>query len=308
VQVQCQMRPIGNGDFQPHVNFAMTVASHSRRLNSLFIMCHGASAYRRAPGHRLSKLSRRRPFVSVIYGPGVFNRVSRLVVGMTDAHDGICSAWKHEVQRSSRFAAHNKRTEGLIMKLATVLGAIRQRRRYVTHDNIRNVFGDYHNALHWLALFLVGDRKLAQACVIDACSIAAVDTPAFHEWLVHWAVRATFRSAFRKERMSVAELASKYERDSPLIQEQPPLLSEQFHRLIRHSELIHSRLDALCRFVLVMRGIAKDPYDEIAAQLGISRTAAKRAYQLAFNLIGDLPRERPGGAGVATAQLEEQKR
>jgi DNA-directed RNA polymerase specialized sigma24 family protein len=187
------------------------------------------------------------------------------------------------------------------MKLAAMLQEIRQRHRYVTHDNIRDVFGDYHNALHWLALFLVGDPELAEACVIDACTIATVDTPNFHEWLVHWAVRATFQSAFQNERMSIAKLAYKYEVGDQLAEEQPPLLAEQFRHLIRHSELIHSRLDALCRFVLVMRGMAKDSYDEIAAQLGVSRNVVAHAYRVAFELIDDLPREGPGVTDVATA-------
>ena len=119
--------------------------------------------------------------------------------------------------------------------------------------------------------------------MIDACTIATVDAPNFHEWLVHWAVRATFRAALQNERMSVAELASKYEQGEPLVQEQAPLLVEQFRQLVRHSKLIHSRLDVLSRFVLVMRGIAKDSSDEIAAQLGVSRTAIVQAYRLALN-------------------------
>ena len=135
--------------------------------------------------------------------------------------------------------------------------------------------------------------------MIDACTIATLDTPDFHEWLVHWAVRATFRSALQNERISVAELASKYERGEPLVQKQAPLLAEQFRQLVRHSELIHSRLDVLSRFVLVMRGIAKDSFDEIAAQLDVSRAAVVQAYRLAVDLIDDRSRKNRGGAGVA---------
>ena len=185
------------------------------------------------------------------------------------------------------------------MKLAAMLKEIGRRHRYVAHDHIRNVFGDYHNALHWLALFLVGNQELAEACVIDACTIATINTPDFHEWLVHWAVRATFRSALQNERMSVAELASKYEGGEPPAQEQAPLLAEQFRALVRDSELIHSRLDVLSRFVLVMRGIAKDSSDAIAAELGVSRTAVLRAYRLAVDLIEYLPWQNRVGACFA---------
>jgi DNA-directed RNA polymerase specialized sigma24 family protein len=188
------------------------------------------------------------------------------------------------------------------MKLPAVLEEIGRRRRYVAHDHIRNVFGDYHNALHWLALFLVGNQELAEASVIDACTIATINTPGFHEWLVLWAVRATFQSALQNERMSVAELASKYERGEPLAEEQAPLLAEQFRQLVRHSELIHSRLDVLSRFVLVMRGIAKDSSDEIAAELGVSRTAVVQAYRLAVDLIDYLPWKSRGGACFAVEE------
>lgn len=171
------------------------------------------------------------------------------------------------------------------MRLLAMLDEIRQRYRYATHDDIRNVFGDYHNVLHWLALFLVTEEKLADACVIDVCTIATTATPAFHEWLVYWAVRATFRSAFEKERTVIAELASEYEKRKPLHQEHPPLLARQFRQLITDSEQVRSSLDVLCRFVLVMRGIAKDSYDEVASELGISRIAVERAYCTAFDTL-----------------------
>ena len=98
-----------------------------------------------------------------------------------------------------------------------------------------------------------------------------------------------------------------------LVQEQAPLLAEQFRQLVRHSELIHSRLDVLSRFVLVMRGIAKDSSDGIAAELGVSRTAVVQAYRLAVDLIRLSPlgesRLRPCCAGgSAMSRTSEGKR
>ena len=78
------------------------------------------------------------------------------------------------------------------MKLATLLECIRGNHRYATADDIRKVFGDYHNALRWLAFFLTGDHRLADSCLVDACTIAQTQTPVFHEWLVHWAARPPF--------------------------------------------------------------------------------------------------------------------
>ena len=171
------------------------------------------------------------------------------------------------------------------MKLNSILEQIRENRRYATADDIRNVFGDYHNALHWLAAFLIGDDKLADSCIVDACTIAQTQTPIFHEWLVHWAARATLRCAFRRQHARITELAPEYEKSEPGHAEHPPLLAKYVRLLIRNSEYIHARLDVLCRFVLIMRGIAKDSYGEVAAQLGISASAVERAYCVAFDTL-----------------------
>ena len=171
------------------------------------------------------------------------------------------------------------------MKLPTILEKILGIHRYATADDIRNVFGEYHNALHWFAFFLIGDEKLADACIVDACSIAQTQTPFFHEWLVHWAARATVQCAFQSQRARIAELAPGYEQSEPDQEERPPLATEYFRLLVTNSEDIHARLDMLCRFVLILRGLAKDSYDEVAAQLGISRRAVKRAYCIAFDTL-----------------------
>ncbi len=178
--------------------------------------------------------------------------------------------------------------------LATIFEQIRRKRHYTTPDDIRNVFGDYHNGLHWLAIFLIGDEKLADACVIDACNIAQAQTPIFHEWLVRWAALATLRCALLRQHEHVSGLAPEYESGEPVNVERPPLLAEHFRRLIKYSEDIYARLDVLCRFVLVMRGIAKESLDEVAAKLGISRSAVERAYCVAFDTLatGTLPGRR----------------
>lgn len=171
------------------------------------------------------------------------------------------------------------------MKLAAVLERLWANHHEVTEDEIRGVFGDYHNVLNWLAEFLVEDKQLARACVIDACTIAEGQTPVFHEWLVHWAARATLRSALFVERASVATLAPHYEKNGSLPEEHPPLTVEQLDLLINNTELIQPQLDILCRFVLVLRGIAKESWDEVGVQLGVPSYAVKRAYSIALDTL-----------------------
>lgn len=54
---------------------------------------------------------------------------------------------------------------------------------------------------------------------------------------------------------------------------------------IKDSEEIRARLDPLRRFVLVLCGIAKKSYPEVAAQPGISRRAVEGAYCVAFDAL-----------------------
>jgi hypothetical protein len=171
------------------------------------------------------------------------------------------------------------------MNITTILEEIRRSRRGVTEDDIRKVFGDYHNLLRWLAVFLVGDEKLADACIVDACTIAEAQSPDFHEWLVNWAARATVGCTLQMQRARIAELANRYENGEPVHLKHPPLSTEYLLLLIKNSEGLHHCLDVLCRFVVVMRGIAKDSYDKIAAQLGISRDAVEQAYCVAFDTL-----------------------
>lgn len=171
-------------------------------------------------------------------------------------------------------------------KLAMILERIWGKHREVTEDDIRNAFGHYQNVLTWLANFLVRDKEVANACVIDACTIAEIQNPVFHEWLIHWAARATVRSAFVTQREHIAELAPKYEKGSIVEVEHPPLSVEQLRAVIDSAREIQSRLDVLCRFVMVLHGIAKDSYEQVANQLGISIAAVRNGYSLAIDSLG----------------------
>lgn len=194
------------------------------------------------------------------------------------------------------------------MKLATMLEQIKGNNRYATVDDIRKVFGDYHNVLHWLALFLIGDREVADECVVDACTIAHTQTSLFHEWLVQWAARATVQCALQTQHSQIAEIASGYENCEPVSTKCLQLTAEHFQRLIENSEEVHDRLDVLCRFVLVLHGIARDSSDQVAAQLGVSQNTVERAYCIAFETLTlvskDEGRSCPGEMRVIGSQAQ----
>lgn len=191
-------------------------------------------------------------------------------------------------------------------RMTTTLKEFRGNHRCAKVDDIRQVFGDYHNVLRWLAGFLIGDDKVADACVVDACTIAQTRTPDFHEWLVHWAARATVGRALQGEHRRIVELAPEYETSESVHGERPPLSAEYLRLLIKNSEAIHARLDVLGRFVLVMRGIAKYSCIEVATQLGISPVAVERAYCVAFDMLDLASSEVLGNPDVPAYHLNNE--
>jgi DNA-directed RNA polymerase specialized sigma24 family protein len=170
------------------------------------------------------------------------------------------------------------------VKWPDILDILRPSHRYATVEDIRKIFADYHDTLHWLARFLVGD-KLAPECVIDACNIAQRQDPVFHEWLAHWAARATLRCALQRQEADIAKLAPTYERFEGVDERRSPLSREDLQLLVAKSEVLRARLDLLCCFVLIMYGIAKESCEDVAAQLGVSQGAVERAYCVAFDTL-----------------------
>ena len=163
--------------------------------------------------------------------------------------------------------------------LAELIG----KRRYASTDDLRNVFGDYHNVLRWLAVFLVGDRTTAESCIVDACGIIQSPEPMFHEWLVKWGAVATVRFALRSQYKGIEMVVSAYAADEEMEEERPPLSAQQVAILIKNSEALHARLDVLCRFALVLRGVAQYSLEQTAQSLGVPRGVAARAYRVAFD-------------------------
>ena len=171
------------------------------------------------------------------------------------------------------------------MKLAALVEDIFRKHHYPTPDDVRDTFGDYHNVLHWVTDFLIGDNGPQGGYIVDAAGLMETSAPDFHDWLVQWAARATVRNVLQSERDRIAELAKDHEREPAVHRDHPPLSIEQFRDLIKDAEHIRVRLDVLCRVVLIIRGIAKEPIDEVATQLRISREAAEHAYCVAFDTV-----------------------
>jgi DNA-directed RNA polymerase specialized sigma24 family protein len=154
-----------------------------------------------------------------------------------------------------------------------------------TADEIRAAFTEHREELAWLAGFLTGDEMVAAACIIDARKLAQNEGKVVQEWLWTSARDATIRSALDVQQVRIGQLSSVYDRCDCVYGEHAALPLEMLEFLVRESDEIRLRLDSICRFVLVLRGIENRLLPEVALLLGISEHAVEAAYCAALQSI-----------------------
>jgi len=157
-----------------------------------------------------------------------------------------------------------------------------------TADDVNQAFVRHREELEWLALFLTGDQTLAEACIVDACAIAATENQVFKDWLVRWARRATIRSAYDMQKSRIAELGTTYERNPRVHREQAEVTQKTLQLLVKRSNSNGPRMDVLCRFALVLRGIQHYSSLESALLLNVTRMAIEAAYSTALESLAAL--------------------
>jgi DNA-directed RNA polymerase specialized sigma24 family protein len=161
----------------------------------------------------------------------------------------------------------------------------RLRSRHATGGEVQEAFNQYREGLDSLALFLTGDPRLAEACIVDARALASTHNHVFEEWLEHWARRATILSAIDMQKTRIAQLASAYERCPCPHQEHASTAPEIAELLNKQGEGFIYRTDVLCRCALVLRGIENYSSSEAALMLNISRAAFNGAYCAALQSL-----------------------
>jgi DNA-directed RNA polymerase specialized sigma24 family protein len=152
---------------------------------------------------------------------------------------------------------------------------------------IRAAFAEHKQELTWLAEFLSADELMASACVTDARNLMENNNEdeICQECLRMWAREATIRSVLDFKRMRIAELSSMYEHDDLVGQEHSPMSLQTMEFVVRESDNVRSRLDCLCRFVLVLRGFAQHSANQAALLLGVSTHAVEAAYTSALETL-----------------------
>lgn len=152
-------------------------------------------------------------------------------------------------------------------------------------EAIPTPFAERHQELTWLAEFLTGDTVMASACLIDANTLTGGENGKYQEWLWPCPREATIRSALDVQQVRIAQLSSLYDRCDCVYREHTGLPLEMLEFLVRESDLIRVRLDTICRFVLVLCGIASRSSREVALLLGISEHAVETAYSAALQSL-----------------------
>ncbi len=145
-------------------------------------------------------------------------------------------------------------------------------------EDILDVFLSHREELRWIAEFLTGSAEVADACVMDAFVISAAQSEANEEQLSQCIRLATISSAFEIQQSRIAQLAPFYEGRPCLHRRHPQLPLHSIEFLIEESDLVESRLDALCRFVLILCGVEQCSPCEAARLLRTSRLAVEAAY------------------------------
>ncbi|MGA9390112.1 MAG: hypothetical protein WBV69_06665 [Candidatus Sulfotelmatobacter sp.] len=147
------------------------------------------------------------------------------------------------------------------------------------------VFSQNREELEWLANFLTGDEKIAEACVVDACAQAELETPSLREWSSNWASMSTIRSAAQIQQQRIAQLSSAYMQCAWIHGGHTALCSDWCDILLEESSVVCARLDVFCRFALVICGLEERSANEAALLLGVDPASVEGAYCAAIKSL-----------------------
>jgi len=146
------------------------------------------------------------------------------------------------------------------------------------NEYVGTVFSQNREELEWLANFITGNEKIAEACVVDACAQAESENPSLQEWSSTWASMSTIRSAAQVQQQRIAQLSSAYMQCGCIHGGHTALSSDWCDILLEESSVVFARLDVFCRFALVICGLEKRTAKEAALLLGVDPASVEGAY------------------------------
>ncbi len=147
------------------------------------------------------------------------------------------------------------------------------------------VFRQNREELEWLANFLTGDEKIAEACIVDACAQAESESPSLEKWSSTWASKSTICSAAQVQQQRITQLSCAYVECRCIHGGHTALSSDWYDILIEESSVVFARLDIFCRFALVICGLEKRSANEAALLLGVHPASVEGAYCTAIKCL-----------------------
>ncbi len=152
-------------------------------------------------------------------------------------------------------------------------------RSHASPAEIVSCFVDQENVLEKLAFLITGDQAAAVEAVLQARELTLRGNSPFRDWLFEWAKSATISSAitFATQAIRASEAAYQDRRCSH-IEHLSQGDAEQRAAILdiileSNAQTLLTKLDHLCRAVLVLRVAIRSSIQDCALRLGVSRAA-----------------------------------
>jgi len=152
-------------------------------------------------------------------------------------------------------------------------------RNHASPAEVVACFQDQRNVLGRLAFLITGDRSTADQAVVQACEITLQGNSPFRDWLLEWAKAATIASAISHVTNTIRICEAAYEdRRCPHVEHLSQGDDEERAAglnliLGADAQGLLSKLDPLCRAVLVLRVAIRSSIQDCALRLNVSRAA-----------------------------------
>lgn len=148
---------------------------------------------------------------------------------------------------------------------------------------IKSVFAEQRDYLHWISLVITGDDAIAEQAMLNANDLSASWSGVFRDWLIEWANHITVRASVRAVHDLISASAKRYSGSSCETSDYDVLsvvLSQDQIASLRQVDPrdIIAALDHLARSALVLRGIQHASIADCALLLDVPRHIVADAY------------------------------
>jgi len=156
-------------------------------------------------------------------------------------------------------------------------------RNHASAAEIVACFRDQRNVLHRLAFLITADEAIAELAVAQACAITLQGNSPFRNWLLEWAKAATIAGVISLQGDAIRVCEAMYkDRRCPHVEHLCQFDDERRAAslaliLQTDTQKIVTKLDPLCRAILVLRIAIRSSIQDCSLRLNVSRAAVLAA-------------------------------